>query len=199
MSSLRSRECYQEQKSATYLQTTMVLHPEAYGGPLLDLDGEIVGMLVPRANPFGGPIDGLASLRPLGIEFALPSNIMNTIFQVLRTKQSIRSPWLGIAIMSRAELRKERGPEAFEQMRKPGFGVWIENTFDPSPASAAGLRSGDFLVKFDGRPVVDPVTFQRLLYLAGIGAEAKLELFRDGATYERTLRITERPRDALTR
>jgi len=54
-------------------------------------------------------------------------------------------------------------------------------------------------VKFDGRPVVDPVTFQRMLNLAGIGADAKLEFFRDGETFERTLRIAERPAEARTR
>lgn len=71
ISSLPNRDCYQEQLTATYLQATMVLHPEAYGGPLVDLDGEIVGMMVPRAKRAGD----LLSERPWGIEFAMPSNI----------------------------------------------------------------------------------------------------------------------------
>lgn len=195
LAAIPSRECYQEQLTATYLQAALVVHPEAYGGPLFDLDGQVVGMVVPRTRD----VAVLGVGRPAGIEFALPSNILKTIYDVLVTRKSFRSPWLGIAIMSRVELRNELGADAFSALKKPGFGVWIENTFDPGPAHVAGIQARDFLVKLDGRPVVDPVTFQRMLYLAGIGAEVKLELFRDGETFERTIVVAERPAEAVTR
>src|SRR5262249_29030300 len=85
ISSIPSRGCYQDQLTATFLQTTMVLHPEAYGGPLVDIDGKILGVMIPRrrATTVAAGSAGAAAnapdpapARPMGIEFALPSPIL---------------------------------------------------------------------------------------------------------------------------
>ena len=193
-----SRECYQEQLTSTYLQAALTVHPEAYGGPLVDLQGKVVAMLVPRlaeaSQIFGRPPG------TMGIEFGLPSNIMTGIYQALKKKKSLKSPWLGIAVMSRPEILKDRGPEAFKAMQKPKIGgILIENVFGPSPAHAAGIKPGDFLVKFDGHLVTDPLTFQKFLYLSGIGAEVSLEFFRKGEIIATKMKVLERPENAITR
>ena len=122
------------------------MHPECYGGPLLNVRGEVIGILLPLRSRFGAlPIEPAR-----GLEFALPSNVLSGLYNSLRQVGSARSPWLGFAVMSRAELLKDKGPEAFAAMPKPRFGIYIENVFSPSPAAAAGLQPGDFLVKFDG-------------------------------------------------
>ena len=190
-----SRDCYQENMTATYLQASLRVHPECYGGPLLNVRGEVIGILLPLRSRFGAlPIE-LAR----GLEFALPSNVLSGLYNSLRQVGSARSPWLGFAVMSRAELLKDKGPEAFAAMPKPRFGIYIENVFSPSPAAAAGLQPGDFLVKFDGEYVQSPILFQRFLYLAGIGADVTLEIHRDGETFERRLRVEERPKSATQR
>ncbi len=189
------RDCYQENMTATYLQTSLRLHPEAYGGPLLNVQGEVVGLLMPREIK-----PGTTELLPgPGLEFALPSNILVNLYESLRKVQSSKSPWLGFAVMSRAELRKEFGPGAYNLLMKPRFGIYIENVFDPSAAKQAGLEPGDFLVRFDGEFVQTPVAFQRCLYLAGIGADVELEIYRRGETFTRRLRIEERPKHATQR
>ena len=190
-----SRDCYQENMTATYLQASLRVHPECYGGPLLNVRGEVIGILLPLRSRFGAlPIEPAR-----GLEFALPSNVLSGLYNSLRQVGSARSPWLGFAVMSRAELLKDKGPEAFAAMPKPPFGIYIENVFSPSPAAAAGLQPGDFLVKFDGEYVQSPILFQRFLYLAGIGADVTLEIHRDGETFERRLRVEGRPKSATQR
>jgi serine protease Do len=191
-----SRECYQEQLTATFLQAAMRVHPGAYGGALVNLRGEFVGMLTPRNPKFG-----LASSEEqhLAIEFALPSNIIAGLYQTILRNETFVSPWLGYAVMSLAELQKELGTEAFLELDRPRVGIYIENVFDPSPAHAAGIQPGDFLVKFDGHFIGSPLDFQKYLYMAGIGNTVEVELYRAGETYTRELLIEERPENAVTR
>ena len=189
------RDCYQENLTATYLQSSMRVQPQCYGGALLNVQGELIGILMPLA-----PKPGMLELEPArGLEFALPSNIVQGLYRSLREVQTWKSPWLGFAVMSRAELRKEQGPGAYNMLVKPRFGIYIENVFTPSPASAAGIRPGDFLVEFDGQRVDTPIMFQRFLYLAGIGAQVELQMFRQGETYTAKLGVEERPANAKQR
>ena len=186
------RDCYQEQLTATYLQAALKVHPQCYGGPLVNIRGQVIGMLTPRLPQPGV----LAEPTSHGLEFALPSNIIKTIYAALREKESLRSPWLGYAVMSPAELRKEVGPDAFRTLKRPALGIYIENVFDPSPAQTAGIKPGDFLMKFDGKPVRSPLEFQKHLYMAGIGATVKLTMFREDETYDAELVVELRPENA---
>lgn len=187
--SVPDRECYQEQLTATYLQAAMTVHPEAYGGPLLDVRGEVLGILCPRFAP--------GTLEPLpqqGIVFALPIHIVSNLHAAVVAQPSHRSPWLGVAVTSRPELIRDRGPDAFRQLAKPRHGILIENVFDPSPAHAGGIGPGDWLVQIDADPIRTPLEFQKCLYLAGLGREVTLHVWRDGV--ERAVKLTIEPRPA---
>ena len=81
-------------------------------------------------------------------------------------------------------------------MKRPPLGIYIENVFDPSPAHAAGVKPGDFLVKFDGKAVRSPLEFQKHMYMAGVGAKVRLTMFREGETYEVELTVELRPENA---
>jgi S1-C subfamily serine protease len=162
---------------------------------VVDIHGNLVGILTPR-NPQLGAIpapDGY------GLEFALPSRIVVGLYESIRSKQSARSPWLGYAVMSMAELRKELGHEAFKRLQRPRSGIYIENVFEPSPAARAGMRVGDFLVRFDGHRLRSPIEFQKWLYLAGIGATVSVEIYRNGEEITWEMTIEERPANAITR
>jgi len=188
-----SRECYQEQLTASYLQVVLQAHPGAYGGALLDLHGRFVGMLVPRDPDMG--IGG----GPTGVEFALPSNIIRGIYPAILANESRRSPWLGFAVVSMVELQRELGLEAFLELDRPLTGIRIENVFSPSPAHEAGVRSGDFLTRFGDAPIGTPIDFQRQLYMAGEGRKVKLEFYRAGETFTVELEVEVRPAEATTR
>lgn len=189
-----NRECYQEQLSSTYVQTAMQVHPGAYGGALVNLRGEFVGMLAPRAHA-----TGVSDAPHMGLEFALPSNIIQGLYGTIRRNQSFESPWLGYAVMSMAELRKEIGVEAAAALVRPPAGIYVENVFTPSPAAAADVRPGDFLTKFNGIEIHSPLDFQKQLYLAGIGTRVPVEFFRAGERFVRELVIEVRPPNATTR
>ena len=188
LAGLPERRCYQEQLSATYMQAALRMHPQAYGGPLVNIRGEIVGITTPRP-PQQADFDGL--------EYALPINIVMPIYEGIRANKSLRSPWLGIAVLEIVDLRQRLPtPEAFRTMVRPRFGIYIDAVFDPSPASRADIRAGDFLISFNGRRLFSVYRFQEQLHLTGIGRPAKLEIFRAGEILLKELVIEERPETA---
>ena len=188
-----SRDCYQELLTAFYIQATLKPHAEAYGGPLVNLRGEVVGMLSPR-KPKPGPLTAAADY---GIEFALPSNIIQGLYKSIKLKQSFESPWLGFAVMSRSEILKTKGVQHFSAMDKPRTGILIESVFDPGPGVAAGVKPGDWLVSFDGHRISAPVDFQKRLYLAGVGTQVTLEFYRDGEVFVVETAVEKRPGNAI--
>lgn len=188
-----SRDCYQELLSATYMQATMLTPADAEGGPLVDVAGNVVGMLA-RLE-----LDGVGATASFGSTWALPSKILQGLYESIRVAGTTRSPWLGFSVMSRAEIATTRGLPAFQAMKKPSHGILIENVFAPSPASQAGIRPDDFLTHVASVEIHAPVDFQRQLYLAGVGAKVELKLFRDGEPFVRTLGIEARPEAAKPR
>ena len=192
LSAQPERRCYQDELSATYMLVSMPkLHPEAYGGPLVNIRGELVGITTPRALQ-GAPFSGL--------EYALPINIVLPVYNGISVERSFRSPWLGISVLEMVALRDRYDTEEeFAALVRPRFGIYIDNVFDPSPAAAAGVRVGDFLVRLNGEPLTSAFRFQQQLYLAGIGRLATLEIFRDGQSLQLETRIGERPPEATPR
>jgi serine protease Do len=175
------QECYQDDRTSTLLQWSARIGAESFGGPLVDLDGRVIGITVPPGDDIlhGGRYEGPA--------YALPIKLVRTLFEALKIKQSTRSPWLGIAVSPLTwDQRRER--------RAPQFGgIAIDNVFDPSPASRAGIRPGDILMEMDGNRINAVHDFQFWLYLLGIEKTVSLKLFRDGAYLERRTTIEQRP------
>lgn len=189
------RDCYQDLLGSFYIQVGLVAHPQAYGGPMVDLEGRVVAMLAPNQT---APGTWQASQR-LGVEFGLPSKIVSGLHAAIREVRSFESPWLGFAVMSRPELAKERGLDAYHAIDKPKNGILIENVFEPGPAAAAGIQPGDWLVTFGRTRIFTPVDFQKQLYLAGVGGEVRVEVYRSGAMASYELVIEKRPDAAKPR
>ena len=190
LSGIPRRDCYQENLQASYLQIPRVIHPEVLGGPVTNIDGAVVGMLMPRWDrPKIAPAQQV-------IQFALPSKIIREIAAPIIHQRSVESPWLGFSVMSREELREEIGPRALSQLPRPPVGIYIENVFGPSPAFGAGIRPGDFLTEFNGYPVNSPIEFQKQFYLAGPGSTIEVETFRNGTKRRSSLTIGTRPPEA---
>lgn len=182
-----SRDCYQELMSATYMQATMSVPDGAVGGPLVDLDGRVVGILSKLEG--SGP----------GSAWALPSKLLVGLHASIRAAGTQRSPWLGWSVMSRTEIAAVRGLKAFKEMPKPANGILIENVFTPSPAATAGVRPGDFLTHFAGVEIHAPVDFQRQLYLNGVGRTVTVTMWREGTSKTIELPIEARPAAAVPR
>jgi serine protease Do len=190
-----NRDCYQEQLSATYLQLGLGVPAEARGGALVDARGTLMGLLVTRtpvADSFDLP-------PPSEFGYALPSNILQGIYGTIQRNQTFQSPWLGIAVMTLPELRRELGADAFEKLDRPRQGIYIENVYAPSPTHGAGIAVGDFLTKIGDVWIGSVFDFQRQLYITGIGGKASFEFYRNGETFERELTVEVRPPEAQPR
>jgi serine protease Do len=189
-----ARQCYQAQLAATLLQTSITLPPGAYGGPVVDIHGSVIGMSVP-------PPSGAAAAEPAspvpGLHHALPIGLARTLLEALGKAHGDRSPWLGVSVLEPAELR--RRPDLPRGIVFPRTGVYIDDVFEPSPAARAGVRPGDFLVRIAESRLFSVADFQKALYLHGIGGAVTLEVFRDGRTRELEVTIEERPAAAAAR
>jgi S1-C subfamily serine protease/mono/diheme cytochrome c family protein len=182
------RQCYQAMMSATRVQTSLAVGPTALGGPVVDILGRVVGLSIRREGALTGAADESA---------VLPINLVVNLVEALKVARSDRSPWLGVSVLELPALRKKLG-DAARAAAVPQTGVYVDDVFDPSPASRAGVRTGDFLQGLGGHPVLSVGDFQKWLYVAGIGATVDLDLVRDGRAVRLAVPVEERPASATT-
>jgi S1-C subfamily serine protease/mono/diheme cytochrome c family protein len=188
IASAPQRQCYQAELSATRLQSSLIVPPAALGGPVVDIQGQVVGISVRQEAEPGSPPE----------TSILPINLVVTLLEALKVSHSERSPWIGVSVLELPVVRQRLGAKA-AQAHIPPTGVQIDDVFDPSPASRAGVRPGDFLVGLGGHPVFAVGDFQTWLYVAGIGTPVDLELVRDGQPMRVSVTIDARPPSATTR
>jgi serine protease Do len=182
-----ARECYQDELSATYLQTSMTFAGGVLGGPVVDASGQVVGLASQRGD------GGAKSARPGEPGFALPINLAMAIYESLLARQSRESPWIGVSVL-------RMGKEARRAAGAPdSIGIKIDNVFTPSPSATLGLRVGDVITRMQGEDIRTVYDFQRVLYAAGVGQEITLEVVRKGTRLQHAVRIEKRPPEAVTR
>jgi len=182
------RECYQEHRTSTLLQSSIAIELAGFGGPLVNVHGEVVGLTIPDPGTFADKT--CTTSRPVS---ALPINLAMTIYRALKVKESERSPWIGISVLELNARLRGRVPAA------PLTGIYIDDVFAPSPASRAGIRVGDILTKMDDHAIVGVPDFQTWLYLLGIDTKVTLEISRDGKIVRKVVTIEQRPESATTR
>jgi serine protease Do len=152
-----------------FLQTDAAINPGNSGGPLVNMQGEVVG--INTAIVAGGS----------GIGFAIPSNMARKIYTELSTKGRVSRGWLGVSIQPlTSELANSFGV-------KDTKGVLISDVVPDSPAGKAGLKPGDILLEFEGKRTEVPSDLQRAVGLATPGQDTKVKVWRDG--HERTLDV----------
>lgn len=145
------------------IQHTAQLNPGSSGGPLLNSAGQLLG------------INTAVIHRSQGIGFAVPGATASWVIGQLLAHGRVKRSVIGIAGVTRPlagrlrELRTDGAPS----------GVEVREVMPNGPASAAGVRIGDVLLRFDGRPVETVTALSRLLW-RWEGTEAPLELARDG-------------------
>ncbi|OMO86707.1 hypothetical protein CCACVL1_09513 [Corchorus capsularis] len=124
-----------------YLQTDCAINAGNSGGPLVNIDGEIVGVNIMKV----AAADGLS--------FAVPIDSVSTIIQHFKKSGRVVRPWLGLKMLDLNEMivlqLKERDPK-FPNVEK---GILVPMVTPGSPADHAGFRPGDVVVEFDGKPV----------------------------------------------
>jgi serine protease Do len=151
-----SRSPYQE-----YLQTDAAVNPGNSGGPLVNIEGQIVGI---NAAIFGPSYQG--------ISFSIPSALAREKYDELRTKGHIDRAWLGISPLDvPEEVRKKYGLGL-------GEGVFVGEVEDGAPAGRSGVQRGDVILKWNNHVATDPTLLSRAIAATEIGTTAKLVLVR---------------------
>jgi S1-C subfamily serine protease len=194
VSAAAERQCYQEQRSATLLQSSLVVPAGGLGGPVVDIFGRVVGINIGEPRPAGGA----PANEPASMARTLPINLVLNLFEALKVARSQRSPWLGISVLELPLARRRLGAQA-KGKAFPRTGVYIDDVFEPSPASRAGVRPGDFLLGLGGHELFSVGDFQTWLYVLGIGTQAELNLMRDGQPLRAVAPIEARPESAKMR
>ncbi len=152
-----------------FLQTDAAINPGNSGGPLVNMQGEVIG--INTAIVAGGS----------GIGFAIPSNMARKIYTELRDKGHVTRGWLGVSIQALSpELAREFGV-------KDTKGVLVNEVVSDSPAAKAGVQRGDILLEFDGKKLEGPGDLQRAVGLFAPDQSARLKVLRDGS--EKTLEV----------
>lgn len=148
-----------------FIQTDAAINPGNSGGPLVNLDGEVVGINTAIFSRSGGY---------MGVSFAIPSNLAQQIAYQLIKKGEVTRGFLGIII-------QQITPELAESFDvKPGQGIIVSQVNDNSPAEKAGLRQGDVIVEFKGKPVKEVGSFRNQVALIPPGSREKLVILRNG-------------------
>src|SRR5262252_5612845 len=152
-----------------FLQTDAAINPGNSGGPLVNMQGEVIG------------INTAIYAAGQGLGFAIPSNMARKIYTELRDKGRVTRGWLGVSIQPLTpELARSFGA-------KDPKGVLINEVVPDSPAAKAGLKPGDILLEFDGRPMEGPGDLQRAVGLTSPDRTAKVKVWRDQG--EKTLEV----------
>jgi len=162
-----------------FIQTDASINPGNSGGPLVNLDGEVIGINTLIHSRSGGSE---------GIGFAVPVNLAREILASLLKSGAVTRGWLGIGIQ---DLTREMAGK-FEH---DGPGVLVTEVYPGGPAVAAGLQRGDVLLEFDGHRPRDSRELQRLV--AGMEPDKVLPLvvLRKGRKTVLEVRLARQPED----
>ena len=147
-----------------FLQTDAAINPGNSGGPLVNLQGEVIGVNTAIASETGGN---------LGVGFAIPSNMARKIMESIIEKGRVERGWLGVAI-------QDLTTELAQSFGYSGTGALVGDVVDGGPAENAGIRTGDIIVEFNGKEVKNSAELRNLVASTTPGTQVDIVVVRDG-------------------
>jgi serine protease Do len=171
-----------------YIQTDASINPGNSGGPLVDMQGEVVGINTMILT--GGPL----SQGNIGIGFAIASNTARDVFKQLAKGGKITRGYLGVLVSDLDEAK------AHAVGLKPNDGVFVAEVPDPdSPAGKAGIHQRDVITAFNGKPVKAARELTQAVADTPVGETARVDFIRDGQPQTASVKLVERPKNANAR
>jgi len=157
-----------------YLQTDASINPGNSGGPLVNLQGNVLGI---NTVIIGGS----------GIGFAIPSNLARNVGEQLQSKGKVSRAWIGVSLQPiTQDLAKSLG-------RADTHGALVANVVPKAPAEKAGLKPGDVIEKIDNETMADSHDVQRTVLLKTPGSKITLAVRRDDKLLTVPVSTAERP------
>ena len=161
-----------------FIQTDAAINPGNSGGPLVDLDGNVIGINTAISSQNGGY---------QGVGFAISSNLAKWVAQNLTEHGTVRRAYLGVAIQKmNQELAKQFGTKSDQ-------GVVVANVQAKTPAADAGVKAGDVIMDFAGKKVSNPSDLQEIVERCPVGSKQSLVVLRDGKSTTLNVTLREQP------
>ena len=160
-----------------YLQTDAAINRGNSGGPLINMDGKVIGINSVIIAPTGGSV---------GIGFAISSNMAKKVIGDIKTKGRVVRGWLGISIR---QLSKDEA----KQFDYPMEGLLVQNVENNSPAQKAGLKRNDFIIKLNGDRIKSGSDLSLRIANLNPGDIIKLALYRGEKLLNVSVKIGEAP------
>lgn len=158
---------------AKFIQTDASINPGNSGGPLFNIGGEVIGV---NTMIFAGG---------QGIGFAIPISLAKDLMPQLITKGSVTRGWLGVSI-------QEITPELAKSFKLKGEkGALIAEVFQGSPADKAGVKRGDVVMEFNGKPVESPYDLSLMVGNMKVGTSVVMKILREEKELDLTVDIGE--------
>lgn len=163
-----------------FIQTDAAINPGNSGGPLVNANGELIGINTAIFSRSGGY---------QGIGFAVPSNMARSVFEQLVTSGKVVRGWIGVTIQDlNSELAESFG-------LKEVNGALVSDILKGSPADRAGLRRGDVIHTFDSKPVQNVSLFRNMVAQSRIGTEVEIGIVRNRTPKQVKVLIAELPKE----
>jgi serine protease Do len=164
-----------------FIQVDAPINPGNSGGPLVDVQGNVIGINTAIASRSGGF---------QGIGFAIPSNQAKYVYEQLKTGGKVVRGWLGVAIASVSDPRVLKTAESFGYDKTDG--VLVQEVMDNTPATGK-LQEGDIVTAMNGNPVKDVQELRNKIANVHPGTEITLTVFREKKSQDVKLKVGEQP------
>jgi serine protease Do len=159
-----------------YIQTDAPINRGNSGGPLFNIDGEVIGINTAILSPSGGSI---------GIGFSIPSQLAVGVVEQLRKYGVTKRGWLGVQIQAVTD-------EIAESLGlKDSEGALVAGVVKESPAEAAGFKTGDVILTFDGRKVPESRRLPRMVAETDVGKKVAVVVWRNGKRESLSVQLGE--------
>ncbi|MEC8100464.1 MAG: DegQ family serine endoprotease [Pseudomonadota bacterium] len=167
-----------------FIQTDAPINRGNSGGPLFNLDGEVIGVNTAIYSPSGGSV---------GIGFAIPSSLAESVIgQLVEYGKTVRG-WLGVRIQTvTPDLAESLG------LDRP-YGALVATTMPDSPAEKAGIKPGDIILEFNDQEVTEMRKLPRLVADATVNKNSKLVIWRAEKKINKTVLIAELKEDEVAK
>ncbi|MDJ0508527.1 MAG: HhoA/HhoB/HtrA family serine endopeptidase [Crocosphaera sp.] len=168
-------------KRLDFIQTDAAINPGNSGGPLLNGNGEVIGINT--------------AIRPdaMGIGFAIPINKAKALEKILASGQKVPHPYIGVQMVNLTpEVAQENNRNPNSPILVPEVeGILVVQVVPNSPAAKARLRRGDVIVAVNNQPVKDGTALQKIVENAGINATLRVKLYRGDRLLDLTVKTEQ--------